>query len=462
MKTDTEDWLTELPPLDGGEDEEPQEGVDHEDLPSHKDDGDPRDDAASDGLVVDDGIAFEDEPQERDAEGEEPWEADVGEPELDIDERAGEGASDGDMPGLSDGDLHIEDEPAVSLDDGGEEGTSDPIDQELEGDLPELDADDHGDFEDTLLRETGLVETDLEDAELPRWADAAWQERAGSSRAIPMGERVGIAARALHFDPGGAVIMLCDDQGLLVSTDGGETAHAANGWRDALESYGRAREGLATVALAPTGPRAQAPTLWAATPSGLLLKGKNLGSRWDVAGALLRSPVGVAVSADGSLTALCADASGLELLTSADGARWLTETLSLPAGRYDDGSPPWLVRAGAALAIGHGSGVMLSRDGGRTFTALAGTWGAVSAAFAGEGPNAPLLVLVRRDAENKTYLVRSPLEGPSEVIGELGDAAHGSPETSGDGDAAGPAALLWDAAAQVVWVAFVDRVSAWG
>jgi hypothetical protein len=455
MKTEIEDWLTELPPLDGGEEDDPAGDADaHEDLIARDEGEDGLDDAASEGLVVDDGILFGDEQEKQEAE-DGAWEADVGEPELDIDD--GEAGSDGDAdsPGLADGDVAIEDEPAESADDGGEEGTSDPVDQGLEGDLPDLDADDHGDFEDVLLRETGLVEADLEDAELPRWADAAWTEH--SSRALPMWTR---ATSALVFDPrpGGAVVLLARDEGLLVSTDGGVVAQATNGWRAALEAQGRGQETLSMVALAPHAPKGAARTLWGATAAGLLLQGQNLGAKWEVTGALLRSPVGIAVSQDGSLTALCKDAAGLELLTSLDGAKWFTERLPIAAGRYGRGPPPWLVRSGVAVAVGHGSGVVLSRDGARSFSPIPGTSGAVAAAFAGEGSTAPLVVLVRREAEGKAYLIRSTREGQSEVVGELGDVADEDARGAEERDGA---ALLWDAVAGLLWVAFLGRASAW-
>src|SRR5262249_5287292 len=147
---------------------------------------------------------------------------------------------------------------------------------------------------------------------------------------------------------------------------------------------GRSQEDLALVALAPDGPGREERTLWGATRSGILLKGKNLGSTWEVAGALLRTPAALVVSRDGSLTALCRDVSGCELLTSADGARWLTERLSLPAPRFAEAlEPSWLVCFGVAVAIGYGLGVMLSRDGARSFSVLAGASGAVTAVFAG-------------------------------------------------------------------------------
>src|SRR5262249_1840136 len=112
------------------------------------------------------------------------WEADVGEPELDVaDDEPGASESNAgaevDGPTTNDGDLDIDADLPASDDDAGEEGTTDPIEHSLDEELPALDADEEGGFEDALRGEVGT-------AAAPRrglpWADVLWEER--SSREL--------------------------------------------------------------------------------------------------------------------------------------------------------------------------------------------------------------------------------------------------------------------------------------
>src|SRR5438094_673578 len=83
------------------------------------------------------------------ADDDETWQADVGEPELDVTDGESSGPdADGptDAPGEHDGDVEIADDLPSSEDDSGEEGTTDPIEHSLDEELPALDADDEGDF----------------------------------------------------------------------------------------------------------------------------------------------------------------------------------------------------------------------------------------------------------------------------------------------------------------------------
>src|SRR3954470_23687104 len=76
MKTEVEDWLTELPPLDGDEDDAPHGESDGADeIAPPVEDGESLDDAASDGLIVEDGLDLEQE-ETQNAEEAEAWEAD--------------------------------------------------------------------------------------------------------------------------------------------------------------------------------------------------------------------------------------------------------------------------------------------------------------------------------------------------------------------------------------------------
>src|SRR5688572_13074962 len=156
MKGEVDDWLSELPPLDGAEDEPAAEDGMHDDLLPDGDEDASLDDSAADDLEVDDGVDIADDAPSA-AEDDEQWQADVGEPELDLTDDASGEATDADAPGLGESDLDLDDDLPPSADDAGEEGTTDAVEQSLDEELPALDADDEGDFEDALLLETGLM-----------------------------------------------------------------------------------------------------------------------------------------------------------------------------------------------------------------------------------------------------------------------------------------------------------------
>src|SRR5258708_25947760 len=82
-RNELDDWLTELPPLDGDEDDEPgAQDLVTDDLET--DDGKPTslDDASADDLEVDDDVDITEESSV--SEDDDRWEADVGEAELDL------------------------------------------------------------------------------------------------------------------------------------------------------------------------------------------------------------------------------------------------------------------------------------------------------------------------------------------------------------------------------------------
>src|SRR5262245_55881356 len=83
-RNELEDWLTELPPLDGAdEDPEPEEDGADELVPDERADSS-LDDTVAEDLDVDEGIEIAEEAAPADED--DRWEADVGEPELDLSE----------------------------------------------------------------------------------------------------------------------------------------------------------------------------------------------------------------------------------------------------------------------------------------------------------------------------------------------------------------------------------------
>src|SRR4029078_11532059 len=106
----------------------------------------------------------------------------VGEPELDLADDASDEAGDADAPGVGEGDLDLDDDLPPSADDAGEEGTTDALEQSIEEELPALDADDEGDFEDALLLETGLTVATTQEG--PRWSSLTWERSPSADRPI--------------------------------------------------------------------------------------------------------------------------------------------------------------------------------------------------------------------------------------------------------------------------------------
>ncbi|HKQ68676.1 MAG TPA: hypothetical protein VJT73_05020 [Polyangiaceae bacterium] len=185
MKSEVEDWLTELPPLDGDDDEPDPDELDSDDIASGDEGERSLDDASADDLEIDEGAEIADEQSEGEdeqSEGEEDRAdeqrgADVGEADLDLVEEVTDESLDCDPPSAGEGDVDLDEDMPSSSDDAGEEGTTDPIENSLDQDLPALDADDEGDFEDTLL-----FDTDVLPPPALGWAEAPWTERKPSPR----------------------------------------------------------------------------------------------------------------------------------------------------------------------------------------------------------------------------------------------------------------------------------------
>src|SRR5258708_18351718 len=168
MKTGVEGWLAELPPLDG-DDGEPEGGDEVGDDPlPEPDDASSLDDAVADDLDVDIGVEIPDEEPATDGvksggeADDERWEADVGEPELDLVEVESAVGAEGEPPPLTEGDFDDHQDLPASDDDAGEEGTTDPIAHSLDQELPAMDADDAGDFENAFVFVSGECGADAQ------------------------------------------------------------------------------------------------------------------------------------------------------------------------------------------------------------------------------------------------------------------------------------------------------------
>jgi hypothetical protein len=421
MKTEVDDWLTDLPPLDG-DDDEPASGDEvTDDLLPEPEHASSLDDSVIDDLDVGIGAEITDDEPEATSNvskglrpavvDDERWEADVGEPELDLIEDAPTSEADGEPPVESDGDFGDHEDLPDSEDDAGEEGTTDPIEHSLDEELPAMDADDEGDFEDTLLLEAGEVDRDLETL---RWADVAWSERPSLHRsfawAVEDPESLALLASSTARE---LIVAVARGGEVWVSRDDGRTVHRAGaGVRNGTAVGDDARELF--LALAPI-----AGALWIGNRSGQLAVSDDLGASFRSC-AVGRSIVALAAREDGSVVALSRGESAMELLTSSDGLTWFAQrAIGDIAALARRTRAPWMTCRGASVAVGDELGAIVSRDG-RHFTRIPGTAEGVAGVFAGADPKAPLIIAGSFGDDDEVHLVRVAHDGVPEIVAELG------------------------------------------
>jgi hypothetical protein len=361
-------------------------------------------------------------------------------------------------------------EDTSSDDDGGAEGTNeDPGDEVDESALPEIDDDDGSEGDDGgSLAETLLAETE---ATIP-WASARWAVLDGAGAALPcravaaaagrvaaagevllLVEEGARAARRLSFGEGSIAVALGDDallaataRGQLLSArDGGAEAAAIGSWRAGVEpSLGlRPIESGNAVELAATPGR-----FWIRAGAALLC---STSSTQPLAAVRERGVLAITSSA-GVLVALTSGTSGTAIERfRGDDEGWAETPLAGEALHMAEHRGPLSLAAaagGRAVALCDQQRVAVSRDGGATFTTL--DLGAAPAiAFAGDGADTPLLVLVTSAGSAAAILVEIDAAGSALRIGEL-TAPEREPNA---GSPWAEAALAWDAAREVVWVA---------
>src|SRR5215471_330854 len=447
MKSDVEDWLTDLPPLDGG-DEDTDEAVQQEDdLLPEEDAAASLDDSAADDLEI--GESIEDaEAEPPSASDDENWQADVGDAEIDTKEdEAPWTDADGEGDGSGESDWDLDDEDEAPDDDRGEEGTSDPIENLLDEELPALDADAEGDFEDALLSELHPGDTDSR----ARFADSAWETTTFS--AWEWSEDDEIASMLVQVAPD-LVVVLNTAGHVFMSSDGRTPAVRVGAIPGELSGQGQ------RLFLACSGKR---PILWVADGKGRLVKSSDLGQSWTQVAAIGRPILALATHEDGTLSALAQGATGPELLTSRDGVRWLAQRIAIELSLEESGHtqmPPWLCHRAGATAIGTPLGVFICRDGTQQYSRIAGVSGASAGAFAGSDGQAPLLLITSgkespdafgaQQASRALHVLRAaPGEAP-EILAEL--------EPRGISADGGVLAVAWDDAAGGALIGFASEL----
>jgi hypothetical protein len=461
-KQPRDEELEELPPLDGGADEDaegPAPDLDDEDLP--EDAADPFDDKAGDPTQGD-GSA------ELDLTGSEGgWLADAEEAEgLDIgdDELLSEQTDllhDNEEPGTGDEDYGIGDDEGTADKDAGEEGPGDEDEELREEDLPRLDADEGGSPDDEDFVEEGFGED-----------EAALGVPWGSERYDRVGAPLDLGpVRAVACVPGGVVVAglgLCrvdleggvdklaatgldrgdvtrvwalgtkvvvttDEGGLFVSADHGATFAPAAAWRSLV----RPDEAAAGIEVVVGGGE-----LWARTAQGTLLFSADLGASFEIVdlGGFVAA---VAVDVEGHLVALVRTMRGCELARGLRGAlvhTALTGAL-LPA---ELAGKVLLAARGLDVALApEGAPVSLSLDGGVSWARAQGTTS--TTALAWSKSDGCLLVGLFDERNERAYLAHLSPRGDPHLVAEM---AAAPPEVEG-----GIQALALDEARGIVWVA---------
>jgi len=446
MKREVEDWLTELPPLDGDGDDVAVDVDTADDIEPAIEHGS-LDDASADNLdIADEATDLDDAAAE---EGDETWSADVGEPELDLPaDEADDAAFDDEnrVDATLTGELDLDDEHELAADDGGDEGTREPI--ELDEQLPALDADDEGDFEDVLIADAlGGLAADAPYAHAAlRWSDAAWEERPARSR--PLGWCGGDDPLIDVCSHGVTVVIGATAAGQLWVADNERVTGVLLAALPA--TAGVPLERPLAVAMQP-GAR----TLWVIDRRGRLLRSIDRGVTWGERGRAEPMPL-AAAGREGALALLLADGNGARIVSSEDGVSWFAQRVAVALQLAGERTRTWMAFSAGAIAIGDAGGVWLARDG-RSFARVAATEGATAGTFIGQRADAPL-VLARPapDDDGGTHLLRVNELGEVEIIAHLAPRLPTDP----DDDDLVALHLDWEVEQQTLYVAFASAIVA--
>ena len=208
---------------------------------------------------------------------------------------------------------------------------------------------------------------------------------------------------------------------------------------------------------------ATAGRIWVHTGSALLMLGAP-----DQPLTTRRERGVIAIAACGPLMALVQSEAGAELARlRGDDEAWQSTPLPEAARRLVEGAGEddtadapqadrlrFTAAAGGRLAaIAAGGSVAVSRDGGVSFelVALDANDGIAAITFAGDEADAPLLVLAAKVGGSEAAIVRVRAGGAATRVASVLGVA---PDR--------PAAIAWDAAREVVWVACAGGLLAFG
>jgi hypothetical protein len=465
QKQPRDEELEELPPLDGGKEddvEDPAPDLEDEEVP--KGGEDPFDDKTGDPTQGDGTAELELSGSEggwlEEADAAEGL--DIGDAEL-LSEEA-DLLRDNEEPGTGNEDYGIGDDEVAQGTDGGEEGPGDDDEELREEDLPRLDADEGGSPDDEDFVEDGFG-ADEEALGVP-WGAARWERvgaplEVGPVRSLALvagGLLVGgsglfrvdleggvekLAASGLAggdvtgvWAVDGAVWVTTEEGELYASKDQGKTFQKVIAWRALV----RPDEAAAGIQVAAGGGG-----LWGRTAQGTLLFSGDLGATFEV------------VDAGGFVAALDSDALGMpgdvvavvRTLRGGEMVRWRAHDSAVHAAltgaleTAELAGPLRVATRGVDLALSpESTPVSVSLDGGATWARAPKTATATAIAWSkGEG----LLVGLYDERQERAYLAHVSPGGQTNLLAEMTAAP---PDVEG-----GIQALAYDEARGVVWVA---------
>lgn len=471
----------ELPPFDGDEElgeEEPGISIDPETLLTTFDDEEGLDDELAQDLDV--GIELDAPPEDAGETG--------GELVLDIatllnlaEDEPEPDEADETGPVDFDASAGIQAPPGESLAGPPEEGTGEPFEDLVSGDLPELDADSEGDYdgEDAAWLEI----PDTRDDEPPPWAEEHWRNadhvpgalsalaRAGgelvaggedllwwsAKSASPerLGADTGIESLALVGPAFDAVLLATTDHRLLRRFKSAREPQLVAGWSRVV---GSSHLGPPRIELCQcTGDATE--VVLARTSTGRLARSDDGGETWSSVDVRARV---IAISPSGApLALLVEDRTGLSLLSSADtGLSWNLQPLDEAGRRVAGGTAPILGVCGSVVCVGDSArGLAVSTDGGASFSHVDGCAG-VEALTAGEldGQVRVWAALYDEPNDHTELVLVDPALATAERIAEI--------ETAGLDDEPGHerarvAAIAWDPDRRRLWAAGMGGLRSW-
>ena len=483
-KSDYDDLLSDLPPLDGDDDDEPLGTPDLAELELLPDESpEDRDDGVIDDLAIGELIdTLTDDTPDDAADS-----ADLDTGETDVSLLEGSSRHDDDTAGV-DGDdtsLGIDAVPEQGAGDDDSEGTTGESEGEVdEAQFPELDSDDEADLPGGIV----LEEIDVpDDAALPEWAAAGWERVALPLVAVPMngiwiGDRVVIAAGteavALRFsDDGAAHAERLELQGL-----GGAEAVAIQGdpadprWLIAASHHAvvASRDGGATVSrtalrvaerdaiVSLSACRLRTSEICARTASGKIHVTLNGGAAWKAMEGL-GEVLDVAQDESGNLHVL-AWADETSLLRIDPKGHWEAASAGPDLGPRSIGMQVRLAIMGETAAVASAEGrvwLRSSPDSPWQTRLIAPELCATAIVRTSAGPCAVAAVFV--ESTDRSYLVRIPIDGPPELIADLSPDVALLPNEEGDeAESLGRASCLaWDDRRALLWVAGRFGLQAW-
>ncbi len=472
----------ELPPFEGDhelEEEEPGISIDPGSLLTTLDDEDGLDDEEAADLDI--GIELDAPPEDAGDTGSELV--------LDIatllnlaDEEPETGEADETGPVDFDASAGIQAPPGESLAGPAEDGTDEPLEDLVSGDLPELDADSEGDYdgEDAAWLEL----PDTRDDEPPPWAEEHWQSDghipgvlnavaladgelvAGGDELLwwsaqaPSPERLaagapGIESLALVGPGSDAVLLATSDHRLLRRFRSAREPQLVAGFGRVV---GSSNLGAPRIELCQCSGSAPDVVL-ARTSTGRLVRSDDGGETW--AGVDVRARV-IAISPSGApLALLVEDRTGLSLLSSADtGLSWNLQPLDEAGRRVAGGTAPLLAVLGPVVCIGDSArGLAVSTDGGQSFLHVNGCAGVDALAVGDIDGQTRVWAALYDEPNDHTQLVLvDPALATAERIAEIEapaldeDPAH---------ERARVAAIAWDPGRRRLWAAGMGGLRSW-